>query len=184
MSQPQTPQDRMPPPPTSPSPPPSAPHHFPHPLTPSSSTSGICLISGSGVGAASIVSTEAEGDEAVQATNDDASVCKRSAVQLGYWNDPFLQYFMRGPIVRKAPEINRGYFARTFGIYKLILKTLEQIATSDVVSYTDDLSYWFNYSFVVFLYFILIDDCLRFIFQKVKEAGVEAIRCVKQKSKL
>lgn len=79
------------------------------------------------------MSQDTEGDEAVQATNDDASVCKRSAVQLGYWNDPFLQYFMRGPMVRKAPEINRGYFARTFGIYKLILKTLEQIATSDVV---------------------------------------------------
>lgn len=130
MSQPQTPQDRMPPPITTPSPPP--PGQFSHPLTPSSSTSGLCLIS-TGGGGSSIMSQDTEGDEAVQATNDDASVCKRSAVQLGYWNDPFLQYFMRGPMVRKAPEINRGYFARTFGIYKLILKTLEQIATSDVV---------------------------------------------------
>jgi len=53
-----------------------------------------------------------QGDEAVQATNDDATVCKRSATHLGYWCDPYLNYFTRGPIIRKAPEINRGYFAR------------------------------------------------------------------------
>lgn len=58
-------------------------------------------------------------DGAVQATNDDATSCKRSAVQLGYWRDPYLAYFFRSA-ERKAPEINRGYYARVHGIKLLI----------------------------------------------------------------
>lgn len=53
-------------------------------------------------------------DEATQATNDDASECKRHAVQLGYWTDPFINFFVRQTI-RKPPEINRGYYARVKG---------------------------------------------------------------------
>lgn len=60
-------------------------------------------------------------DEAVISTNDDASYCKRSAVKLGYWKDDFLGYFVRSP-ERKAPEINRGYFARVKGIEMCIEK--------------------------------------------------------------
>lgn len=60
-------------------------------------------------------------DEAVISTNDDASCCKRSAVKLGYWKDDFLGYFVRSP-ERKAPEINRGYFARVKGIEMCIEK--------------------------------------------------------------
>ena len=30
------------------------------------------------------------GDEAVQSTNDDATLCKLSAVRLGYWEDHFI----------------------------------------------------------------------------------------------
>lgn len=53
-------------------------------------------------------------DEAIQATNDDASECKRYAVQLGYWCDPFISLFVK-QTARKAPEINRGYYARVKG---------------------------------------------------------------------
>nr|CAG4651944.1 EOG090X08O3 [Triops cancriformis] len=59
------------------------------------------------------------GDEAVRATNDDASGCKRFAVELGYWQDQFLPYFIRN-LERKAPEINRGYYARVRGLKLLI----------------------------------------------------------------
>jgi len=58
-------------------------------------------------------------DEAVRSTNDDAASCKRSAVQLGYWTDPYLQYFVRAT-ERKPPEINRGYYARVAAIRYLI----------------------------------------------------------------
>jgi hypothetical protein len=125
----------MPPPATPSSPPPSHPTQL-HPLTPSGSLSGISSLHYGG-GHHSVPPSPDhsmnEGDEAVQATNDDASICKRSAIHLGYWTDPFLQFFMRGPVIRKPPEINRGYYARTYGVYRLILKTLEKIATSDVV---------------------------------------------------
>ena len=63
-------------------------------------------------------------DDAVRATNDDAASCKRSAVQLGYWKDPYIQYFIRAGD-RKAPEINRGYFARVKGIHVLLRQFLE-----------------------------------------------------------
>jgi [phosphatase 2A protein]-leucine-carboxy methyltransferase len=47
----------------------------------------------------------------VQATNDDATSCKRYAVDKGYWDDPFVKLFCRSPD-RKSPEISRGYYAR------------------------------------------------------------------------
>lgn len=58
-------------------------------------------------------------DDFVMSTNDDASGCKRYAVQLGYWKDAFLPYFVKSA-ERKAPEINRGYFARVMGIKLLV----------------------------------------------------------------
>nr|CAG4650268.1 EOG090X08O3 [Sida crystallina] len=60
-------------------------------------------------------------DEAVRSTNDDASICKRFAVHMGYWNDPYLPLLVRNT-ERKTPEINRGYFARVQGISNLIHK--------------------------------------------------------------
>ena len=63
-------------------------------------------------------------DEATQATNDDASECKRSAVQLGYWDDSFIGLFVKQPN-RKAPEINRGYYARVKGIEFFVDKFLQ-----------------------------------------------------------
>lgn len=63
-------------------------------------------------------------DEAIQATNDDASECKRYAVQLGYWCDPFISLFVK-QTARKAPEINRGYYARVKGIELFVEKFLK-----------------------------------------------------------
>lgn len=62
-----------------------------------------------------------DGDEAVRCTNDDASICKRFAVHLGYWSDPYLPLLVRNTN-RKTPEINRGYFARVAGITNLVHK--------------------------------------------------------------
>ncbi|XP_075686632.1 leucine carboxyl methyltransferase 1 isoform X2 [Rhinoderma darwinii] len=59
-------------------------------------------------------------DEAVRGTCDDASVCKRFAVSIGYWKDPYIQYFVRQAKERKAPEINRGYYARVQGVNHLL----------------------------------------------------------------
>ncbi|KXJ20453.1 Leucine carboxyl methyltransferase 1 [Exaiptasia diaphana] len=63
-------------------------------------------------------------DEAVIATNNDATNCKRFAVHVGYWQDKYIQFFAKlGE--RKAPEINRGYYARTKGISYLLEQFLE-----------------------------------------------------------
>ncbi|XP_008313284.1 leucine carboxyl methyltransferase 1 [Cynoglossus semilaevis] len=59
-------------------------------------------------------------DEAVRATCDDASTCKRFATSKGYWKDPYIQYFVRSVGERKAPEINRGYYARVQGVNQLL----------------------------------------------------------------
>ncbi|KAL2078159.1 hypothetical protein ACEWY4_025844 [Coilia grayii] len=59
-------------------------------------------------------------DEAVRATCDDASTCKRFATSKGYWTDPYIQYFVRQTGERKAPEINRGYYARVHGMNHLL----------------------------------------------------------------
>lgn len=52
-----------------------------------------------------------EEDEAIIATNTEAAECKRCAVELGYWQDDYIQYFARRG-ARKPPEINRGYYTR------------------------------------------------------------------------
>lgn len=63
-------------------------------------------------------------DEGVIATNDDASGCKRHAVRVGYWKDDYIASFVNNTD-RKAPEINRGYYARVKGIDISIEKFLE-----------------------------------------------------------
>lgn len=65
-------------------------------------------------------------DEAVISTNDDASDCKKSAVRLGYWKDEYIGHFVKNP-ERKAPEINRGYFARVRGVEICVEKFLQVI---------------------------------------------------------
>lgn len=63
-------------------------------------------------------------NEGVQATNDDASECKRCAVQLGYWEDQYISLFVRAG-EKKTPEINRGYYARAKGVEMFIDKFLK-----------------------------------------------------------
>ena len=63
-------------------------------------------------------------DVAVTSTNDDASHGKRSATHLGYWQDNFIQYFVKNLAQRKAPEINRGYYLRYKCVRNLIDKFL------------------------------------------------------------
>lgn len=66
------------------------------------------------------------GDESgVIATNDDASESKRSCVKLGYYHDDYLQSFVKLS-EKKAPEINRGYYARVKGIEICIEKFLKK----------------------------------------------------------
>lgn len=69
------------------------------------------------------------GDEPVIATNDDASECKRGAVQLGYWTDNYIPYFVRH-IEKRAPEINRGYFARVKGVDNFIQKFINRAGSN------------------------------------------------------
>ncbi|ROL51714.1 Leucine carboxyl methyltransferase 1 [Anabarilius grahami] len=65
-------------------------------------------------------------DEAVRATCDDASICKRFATSKGYWTDLYAQYFVRQIGERKAPEINRGYYGRVKGVNLLLDAFLEK----------------------------------------------------------
>ena len=70
------------------------------------------------------MATSSSQDEEVQSTNDDAAASKRLAVQLGYWKDPYIQYFAK-PSPRKPPELSRGYYARVKGIEVLVKQFLE-----------------------------------------------------------
>jgi len=84
------------------------------------------------------------GDEGVQATNDDATSCKLSAVSLGYWRDPFVQLMVkRGE--RRTPEINIGYYARVAGVRHLVDKFVEACDTAvQIVSFGAgfDTTFW------------------------------------------
>ncbi|XP_063700821.1 leucine carboxyl methyltransferase 1 [Culicoides brevitarsis] len=64
-------------------------------------------------------------DEGVMNTNDDASECKKSAVFRGYYRDEYISYFVKNPD-RKAPEINRGYYARVKGVEMCIERFLKK----------------------------------------------------------
>jgi len=71
-------------------------------------------------------------EESVQRTNDDATQCKKSAVSLGYWKDPYLNAFgSRSGFSdegRKAPEIHLGYWTRVSSIWHLVIKTIDRVS--------------------------------------------------------
>lgn len=77
-------------------------------------------------------------DDAVAATNDDAALCKFAAVTNGYYKDPFLDQFLPGKVknkyVKKAPEINRGYYARSASIAYLVEKFIEANPSGQIIS--------------------------------------------------
>ncbi|XP_044836466.1 leucine carboxyl methyltransferase 1 isoform X2 [Mauremys mutica] len=53
-------------------------------------------------------------------------ICQGFAVSIGYWKDPYIQYFVRQAKERKAPEINRGYYARVHGVSQLLKAFLKK----------------------------------------------------------
>lgn len=56
---------------------------------------------------------------AVQATNDDAAASKLSCVNKGYMKDDYVHFFVRRT-TKRAPIINRGYYARWSVLRKLL----------------------------------------------------------------
>ncbi|CAK9253738.1 unnamed protein product [Sphagnum jensenii] len=63
-------------------------------------------------------------EQAVQATNDDATISKLSCVKKGYISDDFVQFFVRRPI-KRSPIINRGYYARWAVMRQLLFQFLD-----------------------------------------------------------
>lgn len=97
------------------------------------------------------------GDESgVIATNDDASESKRSCVKLNYYKDEYLHHFVKISD-RKAPEINRGYYARVKGIEMCIERFIQVSSTQIFTSYSVVLAMTLNF----FLPFFLI-SCATF----------------------
>ncbi|KAI9812267.1 MAG: hypothetical protein M1832_000457 [Thelocarpon impressellum] len=67
----------------------------------------------------------AEQDRIVQHTDQDASVSRVSAVDIGYLEDPYARHFVVDEPQRRFPIINRGTFVRTTAIDALVGKFLD-----------------------------------------------------------
>ncbi|OQV19208.1 tRNA wybutosine-synthesizing protein 4 [Hypsibius exemplaris] len=80
------------------------------------------------------MSTATHIDKQIQKTNDFSSVSKYSMCAAGYVDDRFLQHFVAKK-VKRAPTINRGYYARMKAIDTVVLDFLnnanECLAASD-----------------------------------------------------
>ncbi|KAI9847352.1 MAG: carboxy methyl transferase for protein phosphatase 2A [Thelocarpon superellum] len=63
-------------------------------------------------------------DRIVQQTDQDASVSRMSAVELGYLSDPFARDFVVDATQRRFPIINRGTYVRTTAIDTLVERFL------------------------------------------------------------
>ncbi|KAL8900356.1 MAG: hypothetical protein Q9207_005742 [Kuettlingeria erythrocarpa] len=59
-------------------------------------------------------------DRIIQQTDQDASVSRLSAVEVGYLDDPFAKFFVPGSGQRRFPIINRGTYVRTTAIDNLV----------------------------------------------------------------
>ncbi|TMW60075.1 hypothetical protein Poli38472_000117 [Pythium oligandrum] len=71
-------------------------------------------------------------DSAVMETASDASLCKLSASALGYFQDAYVQYFVKSPS-RRMPIINRGYYARVAAMERVVTKFLDVHAAAPKV---------------------------------------------------
>ncbi|KJE93325.1 hypothetical protein CAOG_08757 [Capsaspora owczarzaki ATCC 30864] len=84
-------------------------------------------------------------DDAVRATNDDAATAKLSAVNLGYWSDPFISLFVKRTD-KKIPLIHRGYYARVTAVHSILKQfmavTTETFKQVVVLGAGFDTSYW------------------------------------------
>eukprot|EP01051_Picozoa_sp_SAG22_P002983 SAG22_NODE_139_length_18025_cov_4.352058_4_plen_1082_part_00 len=78
--------------------------------------------SATGKGCAGKVDT---GALAVQCTNDESIVSKRSAVRAGYYTDDFVRHFV-SKAVRRAPLINRGYYIRIAAVRGQLRRMAEE----------------------------------------------------------
>ncbi|KAI1211048.1 leucine carboxyl methyltransferase [Annulohypoxylon truncatum] len=81
-------------------------------------------------------STAISHDATIQGTDTDAAVSRMSAVELGYLQDPFAQYFVQNTFggagaVRRLPIINRGTYTRTTALDRLISSFLAGTATRE-----------------------------------------------------
>ncbi|KAI1458008.1 leucine carboxyl methyltransferase [Annulohypoxylon moriforme] len=79
-------------------------------------------------------STAISHDATIQGTDTDAAVSRMSAVDLGYLEDPFAQYFVQntvGGAVRRLPIINRGTYTRTTALDRLISSFLTGTSTRE-----------------------------------------------------
>ncbi|KAG0593942.1 hypothetical protein M758_UG033700 [Ceratodon purpureus] len=85
---------------------------------------GTRLGMGMGMGMAMAAPGGGSSTVAVQATNDDATASKLSCVTKGYIYDDFVHLFVRRS-VKRAPIINRGYYARWATMRMLLLQFLE-----------------------------------------------------------
>ncbi|EQL34360.1 hypothetical protein BDFG_03719 [Blastomyces dermatitidis ATCC 26199] len=80
--------------------------------------------------------SDAEGtvakDKIIQQTDNDASVSRLSAVDLGYLHDPFVQVLVNGGGIgsRRYPIINRGTYVRTTALDSLVYRFLNTNKTS------------------------------------------------------
>ncbi|KAI9830830.1 MAG: hypothetical protein M1819_005355 [Sarea resinae] len=75
-------------------------------------------------GGPSTAESDSQKDKVVQQTDQDASVSRMSAVELGYLDDPFAHHFTLEKAPRKFPIINRGTFVRTTAIDDLVNRFL------------------------------------------------------------
>ncbi|CRH01529.1 leucine carboxyl methyltransferase, putative [Plasmodium relictum] len=72
----------------------------------------------------------------VQKTTYEAASSKLSAVQLGYYYDPFLKYFVK-KIEKRSPLINRGYYSRVVALrqyIELFMKSLHNTEYIQIVN--------------------------------------------------
>ncbi|KAA0153000.1 hypothetical protein FNF29_03520 [Cafeteria roenbergensis] len=68
----------------------------------------------------------------VRATADDAAQCKASAVERGYFKDPFIGCFVDRPR-RRSPLIHRGYFVRVACLDRTVRAFVEAAGPSSQV---------------------------------------------------
>lgn len=77
-------------------------------------------------------------DEAVVATNDYAAICKYQAVLHGYYKDAYIDKFLsakaKNSVPRKAPEINRGHYARSTSIAYIVEKFVDRYPNGQIIS--------------------------------------------------
>ncbi|PSR80448.1 S-adenosyl-L-methionine-dependent methyltransferase [Coniella lustricola] len=80
-------------------------------------------------------SSQARHDAVIQGTDNDAAVSRLSAVQVGYLEDPYAQYFVSQlQADRRLPIINRGTYTRTMALDRLIDSFLDVSDVSEGAS--------------------------------------------------